>query len=96
MPRGWYVLSHTGISAFTVCASVCVCLYVCAWEHAHLCACVSPAGTLGTRGLNVVPRFGAVGGSVSVPWVLEQSQAGVDTQLSTRSREGMWAPGGQP
>lgn len=36
------------ISAFTVCASVCVCtqvpVCVCAWEHAPLCACVPCRG----------------------------------------------------
>lgn len=89
---------HRYLCLHCVCVSACAhrCLYACAWEHAHLCACVPPAGTLGTCGLNVVLRFGDVCGSVSVLWVLEQSQAGVDTPLSTRSREGMWAPGGQP
>lgn len=88
------------ISAFTMCASVCVCtqvpVCVCVPGSMHTSVRVSPAGALGTRGLHVVPLFGAGCGSVSVLWMLEQSQAGVDTQLSTRSGEGMWAPGGQP
>lgn len=95
MPRGWYVRSYTGISAFIVCASVSVCTLV--LVCVCLGACISlHVCTLGTRGLNVVPRFGDMCGSVSFLWVLEQSQAGVDTPLSTRSRKGMWAPSWQP
>lgn len=62
----------------------------------HVCACVSPTGTLGTRGPNVVPRFSDMHGGVSVLWVVEQSQAHIATHLCTRSTEGMWAPGEQP
>lgn len=96
MPRGLYVRSYTGISAFIVCA----CL------HVHTGACMRVPGSMHIF-VHVCPLQGRQAHmdsmwcrglvtcvAVSVLWVLEQSQAGVDTSLSTRSREGMWAPGG--